>query len=518
MKRFLFAALSLLLLCHEADGQRVTPSTTGGNPGGTAGGDLSGSYPNPTVSQINGSAPVTSATNHNFLTTVSSKAQPSCADLSNGAASCSTDATNASNISSGTLAVGRLPATTTNAASSVPETDSSGNFGSYGLPAAQMATCSHASSPCSLACGNRFVEVDTTGGSVTLRLPNPAANCTIKIKDSKGNFGTTAPTLQQYASESIEGVAASITLNANWGNYEFQSDGTNWLKTSASSNRGFWQWTTHGMYTWVAPAGVTSATVCGRGGSGGGSGGGAGGGGSTSSGAGSGGGGGNGGSTVSTCNQVVVTPGTSYTVTVGQGGSVGNGGTVTAANAAGSTGGNGQSGGAGTNSSFGSLLTFQGAPSSGPGNGGTISTGGGAGYAGISEFISSVAPVAGVGPATAGNSGSTQYINSFSGSYTVAGSGGASGGTNGGGGSSGQSSVNTGDVTCSNPANGVAGGASGSNGNTANAAPTTNAGCGGAGGTGGSGGGLKASTGSQGGAGANGAAGSDGQVTVVDNE
>lgn len=59
---------------------------------------------------------------HKFITTINgdgsaTQTQPACGDLSNGAASCSTDTTNASNISSGTLATARGG---TNAASGAP--------------------------------------------------------------------------------------------------------------------------------------------------------------------------------------------------------------------------------------------------------------------------------------------------------------------------------------------------------------------------------------------------------------
>jgi hypothetical protein len=70
--------------------------------------------PTPTASTLGGIESL-AATSHQWINAIStagvpSSTQPACGDLSNAANSCSTDATNASNISTGTLGAGRLPA------------------------------------------------------------------------------------------------------------------------------------------------------------------------------------------------------------------------------------------------------------------------------------------------------------------------------------------------------------------------------------------------------------------------
>jgi hypothetical protein len=86
--------------------------------------DITGSVapsqlPNPSPTTLGG-VKSKAAVTHNFLTQIGtdgsvSQSQPSCADISDSSPSCSTDATNASNLSSGTIAAARLSTAATQA-------------------------------------------------------------------------------------------------------------------------------------------------------------------------------------------------------------------------------------------------------------------------------------------------------------------------------------------------------------------------------------------------------------------
>lgn len=101
-------------VCADLSNASASCSTDATNASNIASGTLpAGRLPVPGVASLGGVFSK-AAVSHNFLTSISSvdgsigQAQPACADLSDATASCSTDATNASNITSGTLPNARL--------------------------------------------------------------------------------------------------------------------------------------------------------------------------------------------------------------------------------------------------------------------------------------------------------------------------------------------------------------------------------------------------------------------------
>lgn len=268
--------------------------------------------------------------------------------------------------------------------------------------------------------------------------------------------------------------------------------------------------------TWTAPAGVTTVIVvaCGGGGGGGGGAGGFGGGTIANNAGGGGAGGGAGGTVVTITQALTVVPFGSYPVTIGAGGAGGVGGAGGAGgNPFGAPGANGTNGANGGNTQFGILLEASGGL-------------GGKGALGSSPYVGSSAPQPyGVAfnsagsislPGGTGASATTLGIPLYSTNFTVP--VGGAGGFFGDGGGGGAGAGIQGFAVLTPLGNGGAGGAAGAAGNPAvapGAFPSgASPGIGGAGGSGGGGGGWLAVTGTSGGAGATGGTGTNGILTV----
>ena len=81
----------------------------------------------------------------------------------------------------------------------------------------------------SLSDGYYLLDVNTTGGAITITLPTPVAGRTIVFKDIAYNFATNNLTIAQNASEKIEGVAASKVISATGWYGALYSNGTDWF-------------------------------------------------------------------------------------------------------------------------------------------------------------------------------------------------------------------------------------------------------------------------------------------------
>ena len=91
------------------------------------------------------------------------------------------------------------------------------------------AICTNINGDLTIVDGYDILIVDCSAPR-NITLPNPVNGRTIVIKDATGQAGTNPITLIRYASEYIEGIAASKLLNANWGAWKIVADTNgNWF-------------------------------------------------------------------------------------------------------------------------------------------------------------------------------------------------------------------------------------------------------------------------------------------------
>lgn len=166
------------------------------NPTGSAGGDLSGTYPGPTVAKLqNISVLAGTPTDGYGLVYSSSNTRWEYQPV----------------VFYATAFGGNV----------------SGTYNNLSIIKNNVASVS--SSPYSVGSTDNILLVDTSAAR-TINLPSPSAGRIIRIKDKTG--GGYDITLARYGSESIEGVAANYTIAASaskWVSVLVVSDGTNWF-------------------------------------------------------------------------------------------------------------------------------------------------------------------------------------------------------------------------------------------------------------------------------------------------
>lgn len=75
-----------------------------------------------------------------------------------------------------------------------------------------------------------ILDVDTSAAAVALTLPDPASFVGVfTVRDVSFTFNTFNCTLVRFAAESIEGLAATYTMEAQGGVWTWRSNGTNWF-------------------------------------------------------------------------------------------------------------------------------------------------------------------------------------------------------------------------------------------------------------------------------------------------
>lgn len=92
-----------------------------------------------------------------------------------------------------------------------------------------FTTVTHAQSPYTVLSTDQFLEVDTTGGAVTIKLPNaPTTGRSIIIKDYKGNSSTFAISVTTVGGTVTIDGQTTYTMASNWSSITVAFDSANY--------------------------------------------------------------------------------------------------------------------------------------------------------------------------------------------------------------------------------------------------------------------------------------------------
>lgn len=177
--------------------------------------------PNPSATTLGGVESITS-TSHNFLTSISTsgvpaKAQPACADLSTAAASCSTDATNATNITSGTLPAARLPNPTASTLGGVESLAAvTHNYltsiSTSGVPAQAQPNCGDLSNGAASCSTDTTNASNISSGNLSSSVHNQMYVCA-PVFSTTDTLNNTSITSEQVFATNCQIPANSLTAN-----------------------------------------------------------------------------------------------------------------------------------------------------------------------------------------------------------------------------------------------------------------------------------------------------------------